>query len=58
MDMGKQRGGRNCVVMTPAPKELAVYFSGTKIIQQALGNSISHKLKEQKIDFTRVLNTE
>lgn len=44
--------------MSSPPKALYVYFRGTKIIQKAFGNSISHKPKEQNIDFTLVLNTE
>lgn len=51
----KERGNR--VVMRPHQRH-SIYFRKTKIIQRALGNSISHNLKEQKIDFTLELHTE
>lgn len=33
--------------MSSPPKAPYVYFRGTKIIQKAFGNSMSHKPKEQ-----------
>ena len=32
-------------IMRPSTKALYIYFRGTKIIQEALGYSLSHKVK-------------
>lgn len=36
---------KGTVVMRPSPKVLCIYFRGTKIIQKALGHSVSYKVK-------------
>lgn len=46
------------MVARPSPEALYIYFRGMKIIQKALGNSVSHEVKKQKVDFALVLNTD